>query len=433
MPRPSLIGSFLIGGFSAASLSAAGLLLCATQATATQQEFARDATAPSGIRFHCTAGQLPRMRRDMLRYLAELDIGQHLYVIAEDPAAGQLRFALSTPPEDTGTLDFHTRPEFGIPPQLDWMPTATGTPRAVQTVSDKEIVLALMQHGRLSEFPAGACDIAALREHVGIRRNIVAWAESLEWGWPDGGPARWHRKYWSTGKPAPRRSLRQAVNDAFFNQAEYEIGCYAATKLVVVQGILDYYHRIKPDRAKARLVEARLLQDKAPLAGIEPGRMWSFEADVEPDELARPGKILRLAHGVAARNFVPGDWAHFLNTDPASYQKTGYEGSNPIYLGRNRFADYYNDHGHFYSFEEKLDEVYQWRHGVFSRRRDKDRIVPLSPDDYERLDKTPENGGLLIALRATPYCFGFEKLPGSSRQEPVNAPSPAARPSPARP
>jgi hypothetical protein len=125
----------------------------------------------------------------------------------------------------------------------------------------------------------------------------------------------------------------------------------------------------------------------------------------------RPGKIMRIQYGVAPMNFVPGDWPYILNTDAATYKKTGYEGSNPIYLGRNRFVDYYNDNGHFYTFEEKIDQVYQWRHQVFNRVRDKEKIVPLAKADFDRLRKSPEDGGLLASFRTMPYFFGFETLP----------------------
>jgi len=108
---------------------------------------------------------------------------------------------------------------------------------------------------------------------------------------------------------------------------------------------------------------------------------------------------------------VPGDWSYFLNTDKRTYEKTGYEGSNALYLGRNRFDDYYNDNNHHYSYREKLAEVYQWRNNVFSRSHDWAKIKPISSDLLEKLGSTPEQGGLLMAYRVVPYYFGFEPLP----------------------
>jgi hypothetical protein len=139
--------------------------------------------------------------------------------------------------------------------------------------------------------------------------------------------------------------------------------------------------------------------------------MWNFEADFDPKELTRPGKLLRIQYDIAPNNFIPGDWTYFLNTDPVTYQKTGYEGSNSIYLGRNKFDDYYNDNEHSYTYQQKLEEVFQWRHGVFSRARDFAKIKPLSEQDLARLVETPEQGGIVTDLRVFPYFLGDEELP----------------------
>jgi hypothetical protein len=193
--------------------------------------------------------------------------------------------------------------------------------------------------------------------------------------------------------------------DLFLHQNRYAIGCYTATKLIMVQAVLDYYHRVKKDPQRARRIEEIVLADGEPLEGIEPGNMWSFEADFDPRNLGQPGKLLDIQTNVAAGNFVPGDWAYLLNTDVATQQKTGYEGSNAIYLGRNRFDDYYNDHGHNYTYEQKLDEVYQWRNGVFSRSRDAKKIKPLSPSELSRLGNTPAAGGIQLDIRVSPRHF----------------------------
>ncbi|OHC69394.1 MAG: hypothetical protein A2045_11205 [Rhodocyclales bacterium GWA2_65_20] len=273
------------------------------------------------------------------------------------------------------------------------------------TVSRKEIVLALLQHGRLTEFKDDACSLEALADYVGVRQNIVAWSEKLNWVWPDGGPAQWNAKYWTHGTPKPGIALHAAVMDAFLHQDKYAIGCYTATKLVVVQGVLDYYRRVKRDPVRARRVEQALLVDGEPLVGVEPGNMWSFETDPDPQDTERPGKLLNLRANVAPENFVPGDWTYLLNTDAASWQKTGYEGSNAIYMGRNRFDDYYNDHDHSYTYAQKLDEVYQWRHGVFSRSRDANKIQPLTPEGLALLGGTPADGGIQLDIRAGPRVF----------------------------
>lgn len=400
------------------------LLMCALLGTGSYLPLADPLPEqPAGIEFRCQAEQLPEVKTAMARYLSELAIVPALYRIHEDAPAGVLRYTLATPPDQYSTLDFAARPEFAIPRQVVWLPAGQGRERSVETVSAKEIVLALMQHGRLTVFAGRACTAAALREHVGVRRNIVAWAESLEWGWPDGDKAQWNPVYWQDGRPRSPQLLARAVNDVFTNQKAYRIGCYVAAKLVVVQGIVDYYNRVMKDAAKARLVTARLLADQEPLVGVEPGRMWDFEPVIGAAELRRPGKVVRIGYGVAPLNFVPGDWPYFLNTDPATSQRTGYEGSNAIYLGRNRFADYFNENDHAKSFAEKINEVYQWRHHVFNRERDAHKVERLRPADYERLGRPPQEGGLLFDFRTAPYYFGFEELPELAPRRPWSAQS----------
>jgi len=241
-----------------------------------------------------------------------------------------------------------------------------------------------------------------LKDHVGARQNIVAWASQLEWQWPDGDDALWNEKYWKSGTPQLNVPLHVALNDVFLNQPAYAIGCYAATKLVVAQGVLDYYRRIKRDPGLTRMVEQRLLSDNEPLVNVEPGEMWSFEPDFDIDQLRQQGKLVELIRNVAPRNFVPGDWIYLLNTDPITYQKKGYEGSNAIYLGQGKFDDYYNDNQHAYTYLQKLDEVYQWRNGVFSRSHDAEKIKPLSGNELDQLGNSPKSGGLVLSYRAIP-------------------------------
>jgi hypothetical protein len=364
-----------------------------------------------GIRFSCKAAQLAKVKAAMDAYLASLEIAPDLVVKKMQLDKGRLLYTLNTPPDDTNTLDFSKRPEFKLAEELVNLPQQDGSNKIIYTVSKKEIVLALLQHGRLTQFRDKACDIAALQDNVAIRQNTVAWAQHLTWVWPDGERAEWNEKYWHRGTPKPGVALSVALNDVFMNQDKYAIGCYTATKLVVVQGILDYYSRIKKSPSQLKLVEDRLMHDQDPLVGIEPARAWDFEKDFDPHDLDHPGKLLKVKEGVRPMNFVPGDWAYFLNTDPVSYEKTGYEGSNAIYLGRNKFDDYYDDNNHSYSYYQKLDEVYQWRNGVFSRSRDFAKIKPLSPQDVARLSKRPAEGGLLKSIRITPYQFAYEELP----------------------
>ena len=367
-------------------------------------------TVQGGIRFTCSREQVTAIEAAMPAYLAELDIAPQLVQGQRAPQGEQasLNYALSTPTSDQTTLDFATRAAFKLHDDTLRLPAGGHAYRVVHTVSRKEILLALLQHGQSTEFTGEHCSVAALRDHVGIRQNTVAWAESLNWRWPNGGSAAWNRRYWKRGTPVAGHPLHEAVADVFVHQSRYAIGCYTATKLVMLQGVLDYYARVRRDLPMLRRVEARLLTDQEPLENVEPGRMWDFEPDFDAHEEARPGKLLAIQYGVAPYHFIPGDWIYLLNTDPVSYQKTGYEGSNAIYLGRGRFDDYYNDNNHSYTFAEKLDEVHQWRNGVFSRSRDAAKIRPLSAAQLAALTLPPTRGGLLLDLRVAPYIFTQE-------------------------
>lgn len=356
------------------------------------------------VQFHCLP-QLAVLQQQVPDYLRELGISADQILLSIDAEAGVMTLALNTPLDDTRTLDFSIRPPFGIKPEKVRLPTGKRSTRVVSTVSRKEIVLALLQHGRLTEFRNDLCTLDALINHVGVRQNIVAWAENINWVWPNGGSAKWNYKYWKHGTPRPGVSIQAAIMDAFLHQDKYAIGCYTATKLVIVQGMLDYYRRVRPDPASIRRIETALLADGDPLVGIEPGRMWSFEADFDPRDIDKPGKLMELHTNVAQNNFVPGDWMYLLNTDARTYQKTGYEGSNALYLGGNRFDDYFNDHGHSYTYEEKLDEVYQWRNGVFSRSRDAGKVKPLSVVALRELSSTPSLGGIQLDIRGVPRYF----------------------------
>jgi hypothetical protein len=200
-------------------------------------------------------------------------------------------------------------------------------------------------------------------------------------------------------------SLGQAIDDVFANQSAYVIGCYTATKLVMVKGVLDFYDRVRQSPTLASFIRTRLLADQEPLYDVEPPSAWSFEPGFDPKESSRPGKLLSIIPDVAPKNFIPGDWVYFVNDDPVSKQKTGYEGSNAIYLGDDRFDDYYGENNHAFSYEEKLDEVFQWRNGVFSRERDASKRQPLTAEDLDRLSASPRRGGMVQSWRITPDFF----------------------------
>lgn len=280
----------------------------------------------------------------------------------------------------------------------------SGSEKMVATVSQKEIALALMYPGRVTKYSGASCGLEKFKDDIGIRQMTVAWTQSIGFNWPDGTPASWNERLWKRGTPLPGVDLHKAFTDAVVNPSDYSIGCYTAAKIVLSASILDYYKRIRKSPLQASLVEAAMMSDGDPLVHVEPSKFWAFESDYDKSE-QHHGKLMRMVERVDSQSIVPGDWIYMVNTDPKTSKKVGYEGSNAIYLGMNKFSDYYNDHEHAYSFEQKLDEVYQWRNGVFSRTRDANKVEHLSAQQIDALKRSPKEGGLLVVDRMVPRLF----------------------------
>jgi hypothetical protein len=386
----------------------AAVLAWCTQASA--NTVAEVQEPAQGLVFTCPSEAREALAVAMTAYLRELKIDPAWVAQTNDPQQA-LRFTLKTHNDSSSTLDLVQRQAFHLQTEQVQLLGPQGKIRTVRTVSQKEILLALLHPGRATHFGAAACNIHALREHIGVRQNIVAWVEQLHWVWPDGGESHWNNRQWHKGTPQDLHHLDAALRDAFVKQKQYALGCYTASKLSYAHGILDYYQRVLQSPDKAQLVRQRLLSDQEPLMQIEPAIAWDFEPDYLPNAAPTAGKLLAIQRGMANTHFVPGDWVYFQNTDPATQTKTGYEGSNAIYLGRGKFDDFYDDHRHAYTFKEKLDEVYQWRYGVFSRSTDAKKIHPMTARDYAQLSRNTDQGGLLRDFRLTPYLFGYETLP----------------------
>lgn len=313
-------------------------------------------------------------------------------------------FRLKEDLSNAATTDLASDARFDIQAGIVKILDPSGSEKMVATVSQKEVALALMHPGRMTKYTGAQCGLEQFKDDIGIRQMTVAWTQSIGFGWPDGTPAQWNEKLWRKGTPLPGVDLHKAFTDAVVNPSDYSIGCYTAAKIVVSASILDYYKRVKKSPQQAAAVEAAMMQDGDPLVHVEPTKFWSFESDYDKSD-QHSGKLMRMVTGVHYTSIVPGDWVYMLNTDPKTAQKTGYEGSNGIYLGMNKFSDYYNDHEHAYIFEQKLDEVYQWRNGVFSRTRDANKVTPLTAEQINDLKKSPAEGGFLISDRLVPRLF----------------------------
>lgn len=382
--------------------------------TLTQRVHSKDVVTESldqsGIVFNCS---LPAEKiQEIVKYFDSIEIEQKHYQILE--LKNSIVIKLKTPETDTNTLNLAKRPEYNIRDEVVSLGHEVRKKKNVEkfvvTVSKKEIALALMQHGRTTSFSDENCQLNALVEHIGVRQNIVAWTEQVAYEWPNGDEDIWNKKYWKDGKPVTKDPFHVPVNDLVKYSPKYKIYCYTATRAVIAQGVLDYYKRVKPNPALLAALENLLRIDGRPLSGLEKPEMWNFTRSYDVREKNKQGKILAANLSVPKDNFIPGDWIYIKNTDPVTHEETGYEGSNSIYLGRNFLNDYYNDHNHRYTFEEKLDEVYQWRNKVYSYSRDQGLIKPLSINDMQKLFLTPAAGGLVINHRTFPEMYSLQSV-----------------------
>jgi len=213
---------------------------------------ARASEPPQGIVYNCEPAARAALPQAMAAYLRELGVDRDWIVQTEWPD-GTLSFTLDR--AGTNTLNLAQDKTYRIALERLKLPDAKGKQRVVRTVSKREILLALAHPGRALRLSGAACNVQALREHVALRQNIVAWAEELHWVWPDGGDACWNPKKWRDGTPTV--PLDDALLDAFTQQAKYAIGCYTASKLTYAHGVLDYYARVLKDPARAALAARR--------------------------------------------------------------------------------------------------------------------------------------------------------------------------------
>lgn len=352
------------------------------------------AAVASGIHFNCAPDTHEAFVQSYADYLRDNQVP--LEMVRMTVSGDGVVASLAKPWADVAPVDQFHDPRFGLKDERYVLPTGKpGASTTVLTASRKEILVGLMTPGRTTKAP---CDIAALDRHVKERQSIAAWTERVYFGWPEGSPAKWNPKFWHKGTPHKKEQTVEAVADVFFQPTKYEVGCYTAAKLVLLQGVLQAASQPGHAERLAQITQT-LWADGDPLVDLEPGRMWHMFPETSKEDLARPGKLLVMVDDVAPHHFVAGDWLYMLNPDPVSAEKTGYEGSNAIYLGRGKFSDYYNDRNHFFSYAEKLDEVYQWRNSVFNRTRHLHRVTPLTAKEVRDLGNTPKNGGLVMPYR----------------------------------
>lgn len=403
---------------------------------------------PDGVVFKCSASKVNELSQGMKEYLEQLKIEPEHYRIQKSADGTLLNYVLTTPDEDTNTLNLSQRPEYNITPDTVKLPRDSA-PK--QIVSKKEIVLALFQHGRrtvfekteysqtkkIESFMQNGCDIQSFKDHIGIRQNIAGWVDNVRFIFPGRTSAQSNPRYWSEydswNKDPSKyekygRIAVAGIHDIFMNSGSYRMGCYGAAKVSMIHGITDYFTRIRPDKEKLQNAISTLFAYGSPLESIEPGFVWKgFTSPTAEDLARREGKVLSAVTQVAKFNFVPGDWAYFKNTDFASSNRKGDEGSNAIYLGGNKFNNFYRlkfDKSQppppGYTVQQKISILASW--GGLTGGGEL-----VSPQLFSKLMKSPvmgsdglwkftrgrkrnqavsdANGGFLLTHRLTPSVF----------------------------
>ena len=194
--------TLLTSGVTAANATSAALVWIRGRESA--------AHGDEGVRFACDRRQIREIKAGMSAYLRSLDIPEEAVLLRERPAQGVLVYTLDTPAQETSTLDLASRSAMGTIDQVESAPQRYLRCAGHHRFAEGDHA-ALLQHGRLTELKGPACSVDALADHVALRQNIVAWAETLRWRWPDGGPAQWNSDYWSRGTPKQGVSLRDVI------------------------------------------------------------------------------------------------------------------------------------------------------------------------------------------------------------------------------
>lgn len=373
-----------------------------------------------GILFNCgkTINQI--LYGQMIDFFDELQIDRNHYSPYSFNNGDQMGFVLTTPTQDQSTLRLSLRPEYDIKP--DWIRLPIDT-KDKPIVSKKEIVLSLLQHGRLTEFRNEGCGIQSFRDHIGIRQNIVAWVDKKKFIFPGRNSSAFNPVYWNDYSKWKTNSGKygsiavQAIHDIFTSRG-YRMGCLTAAKVSMLHGITDYYTRIRPDEIRLKKAIDTLFAYGEPLQDPDPGYVWKEFRDTTQAELNRTeGKFLEAIVNVSKFNFVPGDWVYFKNTHLASSRIRGDEGSNAIYLGGNNFNNFYNlpfspdlkgkPYPSTYTTEQKVSIIASWGGKVPVGK-------VVDENLFNKLMEAPSrdkdgyiiyDGGFLLKHRLTPKVF----------------------------
>ncbi len=350
----------------------------------------------SGISFTCTQEEITKIKLDFEKLFGSYGwLEPKIQVKTHLSAEGtQLRLVLNTPSTDTDTLTLNQRAELKLVDDIDKVKDKDGNLKDYKHAGEKEILAAMLQHGRLFEFDHGYCSFDKVMEQVKIRKNIIHWGIRAMWEFPDSGTSLINREKWNIdGNLQKGVSSSEAVADAFIGNFKYEIGCTRACQQIMAQGILDYFKNVKKDSVMTAYLDS-----------VTHPHPYATMAMKGPSKklMTREGTLVDRHFDVPGNNWVPGDWGWIKNSDNDSAEENGLEGCNIVYIGSGLFVVYYGD-AKDRTLDECLVRVYQWRHSS------KQQPETQKLKDLLRRDPYDIDPGLLRNVRDFPK--NFKSLP----------------------
>lgn len=353
-------------------------------------------TTPGGIVFSGQYEQVAKAKGQMQQLLTQMGWTETHVQIRLAPDGKQVAYSLNSPAQETGTLSLAQQPQWGLAPEVISYQDRRGQTKTLALVSQKEVLAAMLQHGRVFRFDGEYCSVDQLKQELAVRQNIVYWGSRADWVFPEDKIYRYNTgDFWEemqgddwTVKPGVRPM--QAIADAFVGKFSYQIGCTSACRFIVAHGIFDYFHRVRPSPAVTAQLEQRL-DPRRPFLNMAPA--------VDRDgTYRREGLLVERQFDVPSDHWTPGDWGWIKNTDDKSSEELGSEGCNIIYAGGGIFVNYYPERPPK-TLDESIKRVYGWRFGI------EEGELQLSPEVAEKLRRDPRDGGMLRDVRDVPKSF----------------------------
>ena len=381
---------------------------------------------PDGIRFACESeDKAANLFREMRKLLSDYGISESLIKSHFSPSRKIVQFVLDTPEDNVSTLDLFKTPKYAIKNEMVTLSLPDGTHEQIEIASKKEIVLALMQHGRLTELGENFCKTKSLKNIVGLRQSVLKWVQGSRIGVAGGEGIRINPKYWERLEDEKRGfdgefllktpgKLYEALLDSFLYKNDrgtgYYLWCSKGSEIIMSLAIMDYWKEADPEIFDFLNKHATSYSLDFSIPSLENGQ-------------PAPGYVMDRAYPTSALNWAPGDWGYFENihrgklnlNDPKDkalydlYSANGSQGHNSIYVGNGYFGAYPGVLRER-DIYDKMKYVLGYRHEY----RPDEPEQEVTKEILDRLARHVPEGGMVAAGRDYPKLFG--PLPVSEKK-----------------